>query len=219
MDARGDAPATGSRLLELSQVILGVRDLDAATRRMEALGLTVLDGGVHPGVGTANRVVPLGRQYLELLGVVDEAEARAGWYGRALLAAIAGGDRFVRWSLRTDRIEEVAARLGLTPEGRQRVRPDGVRLTWKAAGIAGAAELGWLPFFMQWEVPAQYPGVQPVRHANGAQGVAWIEVATPEPERLARWTEAADVSIRLVPGAPGLRRVALATDAGEVVIG
>jgi hypothetical protein len=206
-------------VLELSQVILGVRDLDAATRRMEALGLTVLDGGAHPGVGTANRVVPLGRQYLELLGVVDEAEARAGWYGRALLAAIAGGDRLVRWSLRTDRIDEVAARLGLTPEGRQRVRPDGVRLTWKAAGIAPAAELGWLPFFMQWDDPAQYPGVQPVRHANGANGVAWIEVAGPDPDRLARWTEGADVPLRVVPGAPGLRRVALATDRGEIVIG
>jgi hypothetical protein len=206
-------------VLELSQVILGVRDLDAATRRMEALGLSVLDGGVHPGVGTANRVVPLGRQYLELLAVVDEAEARAGWYGRALLAAIAGGDRFVRWSLRTDRIDEVAAPLGLSLAPRQRVRPDGVRLTWQAAGIEPAAELGWLPFFMQWDDPAQYPGVQPVRHANGARGVAWIEVATPDPERLARWTEGADVPLRVVPGAPGLRRVALATDGGEVVIG
>jgi hypothetical protein len=206
-------------MLELSQVILGTRDLDVATRRMEALGLTVLDGGMHPGVGTANRVIPLGRQYLELLGVVDEAEARAGWYGRALLAAIAGGDRFVRWSLRTDGIEAVATRLGLSAEPRQRVRPDGVRLTWKAAGIAPAAELGWLPFFMQWDDPAQYPGGQPVRHASGATGVAWIEVATPAPDRLARWTEGAEVPLRLTPGEPGLRRVALAADAGEIVIG
>ena len=206
-------------MLELSQVILGVRDLDAATRRMEALGLTVLDGGVHPGVGTANRVVPLGRQYLELLGVVDEAEAQAGWYGRALQAAIAGGDRFVRWSLRTDRIGEIASRLGLAAEPRQRVRPDGIRLSWQAAGIALAAELGWLPFFMQWDDPAQYPGAQPVRHASGATGVAWIEVATPEPDRLARWTQGAEVPLRVVPGVPGLRRVALATDGGEIVIG
>jgi hypothetical protein len=206
-------------VLELSQVILGTRDLDDATRRMEALGLTVLDGGVHPGVGTANRVIPLGRQYLELLGVVDEAEARAGWYGRALLAAIAGGDRLVRWSLRTDGIEAVATRLGLSAEPRQRVRPDGVRLTWKAAGIAPTAELGWLPFFMQWDDPAQYPGGQPVRHASGAHGVAWIEVATPAPDRLARWTEGAEVPLRLTPGEPGLRRVALAADAGEIVIG
>ena len=63
-------------MLELSQVIYGVRDLDAATQRLHALGLNVLDGGRHPGLGTANRIIPLGSAYLELLGVVDETEAR-----------------------------------------------------------------------------------------------------------------------------------------------
>src|SRR5678816_207162 len=103
-------------MLELGQVILGVRDLDAASRRMEGLGFTVLDGGVHPGLGTANRIIPLGRQYLELLGVVDPALASAQWYGQALLARIADGDRLVRWSLRTDQIEKIAGALGLVPE-------------------------------------------------------------------------------------------------------
>ena len=122
-------------MLELGQVVLGVRDLDAATRRMEALGFSVLDGGVPPGLGTANRIIPLGRQYLELLGVMDAALAAANWYGQALLARIADGDRLVRWSLRTDRIEEVAGALGLTAERRVRLRPDGRRLTWRAAGL------------------------------------------------------------------------------------
>ncbi|PYM52268.1 MAG: VOC family protein, partial [Candidatus Rokuibacteriota bacterium] len=47
-------------MLELGQVVLGVRDLEAATRRMEAEGFAVQDGGVHPGLGTANRIIPLG---------------------------------------------------------------------------------------------------------------------------------------------------------------
>ena len=132
LNPRLQAALRPARVLELSQVILGVRDLDAATHRMEALGLTVLDGGVHPGVGTANRIVPLGRQYLELLGVVDEALARAGGYGRALLAAIADGDRLVRWSLRTDRIEEVAARLGLSRGGAPADAP-----RWRPAHVEG----------------------------------------------------------------------------------
>jgi len=96
-------------VLELSQVIYGVRDLYSATERMQALGLTVLDGGRHPGLGTANRVIPLGSTYLELLGVVDEAEARSNDYGGALLRQIAEGDRLVRWSLRTDDLDTVAA--------------------------------------------------------------------------------------------------------------
>jgi hypothetical protein len=40
-------------MLRLSQIIFGVNDLDAATSRFRALGFDVLDGGVHPGVGTA----------------------------------------------------------------------------------------------------------------------------------------------------------------------
>lgn len=55
--------------MTIGQVILGVRDLDASTREFEALGLRVVDGGNHPGLGTANRVIPLGTTYLELLGV------------------------------------------------------------------------------------------------------------------------------------------------------
>ena len=107
---------------------------DAATRRFERMGLSVLDGGRHPGVGTANRVIPLGRQYVELLGVVDEQAAQATEYGRSLLARTKDRDRLVRWSLRTDDIESVARRLGLAVQPRSRVRPDGVRLTWRAAG-------------------------------------------------------------------------------------
>src|SRR6185437_7033571 len=100
-------------MLELSQVIYGVRDLDAATQRIEALGLTVLDGGRHPGLGTANRIVPLGAAYLERLGVVDEAEARHNNYGMAMLRQIAAGDRLVRWSLRTADLDTVAAERSL----------------------------------------------------------------------------------------------------------
>jgi hypothetical protein len=87
-------------VLALSQIILGVQDLDAATVRMRALGLEVLDGGVHPGLGTANRIVPLDGQYLELLGVVDRAQAASNEYGQAVIRGTAQGDRLVRWSLR-----------------------------------------------------------------------------------------------------------------------
>lgn len=206
-------------MLELGQVILGVRDLDAATRRLAALGFEVLDGGVHPGLGTANRIIPLGRQYLELLGVVDATLAATQWYGQALLARIADGDRLVRWSLRTDRIEAVAAGLGLVPERRQRMRPDGRLLTWRAAGLREAAAESWPPFFMQWDDPADFPGALAARHQNGAGGVAWLEVATPDPGRLERWRAGGEVPLRVVDGPPGLRRVAIATRDGELILG
>ena len=112
-------------MLVLSQMIVGVASLDDATERFRGLGFDVVDGGVHPGVGTANRVIPLGEQYIERLGVMSAGEARASAYGRALLREIDDGDRLVRWSLRTDAIDDVAARLGLEVERRRRIRPDG----------------------------------------------------------------------------------------------
>jgi len=209
-------PAT----LRLSQVIFGVRDLDAAADRLRALGFDVLDGGVHPGVGTANRVVPLGDEYVELLGVVDPDLAAASDYGRSLMRAVESGDRLVRWSLRTDDIEAVAARLGLVVEARRRTRPDGVLLTWRAAGLSLALADASTPFFMQWDDPAQYPGLMPARHPNGARRVAWLEVAPADADRLARWSAGATAPLRVVGDAasPGLLRVAVETDDGEVVL-
>jgi hypothetical protein len=205
--------------LTLSQVILGVRDLQAAADAVASQGFTVVDGGAHPGLGTANRIVPLGDAYLELLGVVDHAAASSNWFGRALIGAIADGDRLVRWSLRTDDIDAAAGRLGLVAERRSRIRPDGVRLTWRAAGIALSLQQPWLPFFMQWDDPADYPGATPVRHPNGATGVAWLELTPEEPETLRRWTAPGEPPIRVVDGPPGLHRVGIATAAGVVVLG
>ena len=119
----------------IGQVILGVQDLEASTARFETLGFAVVDGGKHPGLGTANRVIPLGNAYLELLGVIDRAEAAASPFGQSLLGRISAGDRLVRWSIRTERIEEDCRRLGLVAERRQRMRPDGALLMWQAAGL------------------------------------------------------------------------------------
>lgn len=206
-------------MLVLSQVIVGVRDLDAATGRFRALGFDVVDGGVHPGVGTANRVIPLGDQYLELLGVVAPDEAQASEYGRSLLRAIADGDRLVRWSLRTDDIDGVAARLGVAAERRERMRPDGELLTWQAAGLDVALADATMPFFMQWDRADQYPGATSARHRNGARGVSSLSVTPTEADRFDRWTAGADVPLRIrTAPTPGLWSVGVETDQGELVI-
>ena len=71
-------------MLALSQVIYGVQNLDVATRQIESRGFTVVDGGRHPGLGTANRIVPLGDAYFEILGIVDRQEALRNPFGSAL---------------------------------------------------------------------------------------------------------------------------------------
>jgi hypothetical protein len=205
-------------MLELSQLIYGVRDLDAASARIAARGLTVLDGGRHPGLGTANRIVPLGSAYFEILGVVDEAEARANAYGAVLLRQIAAGDRLVRWSLRTDDIEHVAAARGLMPEARSRRRPDGTLLTWRAAGLARSLAEGWLPFFMQWDDPAHYPGALRAEHPARPLGVAWLSLTPRDPDQLRRWVGEATPPLRLLDGAAGLHQVCLHTATGPLVL-
>ena len=62
--------------LQIDHVLIAVADLADVAREIEArYGLASVEGGRHPGWGTANRIVPLGETYLELIAVVDEAEA------------------------------------------------------------------------------------------------------------------------------------------------
>lgn len=206
--------------MTIGQVILGVVDLDAAARSYEAMGFTVIDGGAHPGLGTANRVIPLGTSYLELLGVIDRDEAAESEFGRSLLAKTADGDRLVRWSIRTEEIDQVGARLGIVPEARQRLRPDGTMLTWRAAGLELSLRDAWLPFFMQWDEPDQFPGAIPVVHPIGECALAWLQVSTPDTNRLARFTFGqADLPLRVETDGDGIIAAAISTPTGAVVIG
>src|SRR5919108_3907309 len=117
-------------MFELDHVIVRVADLDEAGERFDAkYGLGSVFGGRHAGIGTANRIVPLGRDYLELLAVVDPDEhAQSG-------LSLPDPEALVGWMVRTDDIEGVAARLGLTVRSLSRTREDGVRLEWKLAGL------------------------------------------------------------------------------------
>jgi glyoxalase-like protein len=127
-------------------------------------GLTAIAGGRHPGVGTANAIVPLGgSQYLELITVVDRSEAeRAPLRGR-VLNALDSGAIFAGWALRSDDLEAAGATLRLGDlAGGARDRPDGIRLKWRTAELGGGA----LPFLIQW-TSSEHPGAagspRPVR--------------------------------------------------------
>ena len=113
--------------LRMDHVIYAVDDLDeAAAGLFDREGLASVPGGRHEGWGTANRIVPLGPDYLELVGVVDRQAAEASSFGRLVLDA---GDGLVGWSIGTDDLDRVASRLGLEIVRGKRKRPDGVRLT------------------------------------------------------------------------------------------
>lgn len=88
--------------MQIDHIVIGVRDLGAAAQFEDRYGLTAIEGGRHPGWGTANRLVPLGAAYLELVTGVDEAEASNSDFGRlATFAKRADAELAHRWSDRS----------------------------------------------------------------------------------------------------------------------
>ena len=190
-------------------------DLDTATARLEAEGLEVVEGGRHERFGTRNRILPLGASYLELLAVEDRELAEASEFGRSLLARTAEGDRLARWSIRTDRIDDVAAGLDLEVEDRSRAHPDGRTLRWRSAGMVPSLRDPSRPFFMQW-ADEDWPGREPAGH--DARLVA-LAVQVPDRGALERWTLGVDLPLAVADGEADLVSVTLRVAGREVVLG
>jgi hypothetical protein len=203
--------------LAIDHVILRVEDLDAAaTRLLDEFGLASVPGGRHPEHGTANRIVPLGDSYLELVAVVDPDEAATSEFGRWVGGQDSGFPALDALCLRSDDIDALSARLDLEPFAMGRRRPDGVELTWRLAGLEAAIREG-LPFFMQWDVPPELlPGRTPVDHPSGARRITEVEVSG-DVDRLQRWVGEAR-GVRMIEGPLSITTVTVETDKGEITL-
>jgi hypothetical protein len=205
-------------MIAIDHVILVAADLEkAAASLFETHGLASLPGGRHPGHGTANRIVPLGDSYLELMGVVDVAEAATSPMGRWALQHRRPDPIPVAMCLRTDDIGPIAAALGETPQAMHRIRTDGVRLSWQLAGVGGMFEQG-LPFFIQWELaPGDHPAAGVAPHRIIPTGIAGVVVG-PVVGPVARMV-AGVPGVTITRGQPGVRWVDVATTTGTVRLG
>jgi hypothetical protein len=208
----------GDRLV---QAIVLVTDLAVARRDMESQGFAVFEGGRHPGRGTANLIVPFGRQYLEFLAVVDEDEARSSSQGRPVVAALAQrGTGLARWSVEPENIEETAGRVGLPVERRQRTLPDGRAVTWRSVAVDKAWAEPWRCAFMAWDNPATHPARSGSSHPNGASGFARLDVAVPSIPAALSWlggTVPSGVALR-DDGHGGDLSLHLASPTGAIVV-
>jgi catechol 2,3-dioxygenase-like lactoylglutathione lyase family enzyme len=201
----------------IDHVVYAVRDLDAAARRYrDEYGLSSIPGGRHPRWGTANRIVPLGATYLELLAVEDPSVAPD--IARPLLEATEESDRWYSICVADDDLEATAARLGLEVRPGARTRPDGAEVRWRGAGFDDPNRPPWLPFFITWDVPDELlPGRAPAPpHPSGAVGIEAVEVGG-DPAVLRAWLGDVALPIAVVGDEPGVRAVRLATDRGGVV--
>jgi hypothetical protein len=202
--------------VRVDHVIYAVCDLDAAAARFwEEFGLASVAGGRHPGWGTANRIVPLGEEYVELIGVVDEPEAKASGFGARVLEAASGGERLIGWAVASDDLQGIAERLELEVADGERERPDGSKLRWQLAGMERSLT-GFYPLFVQWSGPAErHPGRAPVQHRVRPRAITRIEL-TGEEDALREYLGESELPLRIIAGSPGISAAAVGTDAGEI---
>jgi hypothetical protein len=199
-------------------VLVAVTDLAAAARAIEARhGLASVDGGRHPGWGTVNRIVPLGDTYVELITVVDPAEAAGSAFGSWVAAGATSEGRPLGWAVRTDDLDEVAGRLDLVVEAKSRKDASGRTLRWRVAGIEESAAEPSLPFFLEWGDATPFPGRAPVTHPAGAVEIASLELEG-DRQRLADWLGSHRLPIAVREGAPAVAGVILSGASGEFTL-
>jgi hypothetical protein len=186
--------------VRIDHVIYATRDLDRAAARLESeLGVAALGGGRHEGLGTHNRILPLGGGYLELLAVCDPEEAASSILGAALQTRIEQrGEGLMGWAVALDDVKPVAARLGtsITTIARQ-------GMTARLTGIAESLRRPFLPFFITRDSGVEDPGA-----TGAAGGIAWIEVAG-DRALLDDWLGGAELPVRIAKGPCGVCAVGI----------
>ena len=206
-------------MLRLDHVVYAVPDLDeAAVRFRGEFGLDSTEGGRHERWGTANRIVPLGDQYLELVTAVDEPMAAETRFGKGVLERAARGGGWFTMAAVADDLEAVASRLGIEVGSGSRTRPDGQTVRWRMAGLDDPRREAGMPFFLTWDVPDElHPGRARAGHGVRATGLGRVEVGG-DPERLRTWLGGDELPIRVTDGEPGIHRVAISIPDGELMI-
>ncbi len=175
----------------VDHAIIGVADLDAAAHDYAGkLGFAVGAGGVHPGMGTHNRLIVLDPEYIELLARVPDAEVSPLSPVGAMLRRAPG---CIGFALGSDDIEADVAAMrerGLTvdgpSEGRLETAP-GVARGWRTARPRDDARLGadaWrLPFLIEHDSAGRERLERIARpgglhaHAVGARSLSHLTIA------------------------------------------
>lgn len=203
---------------ELDHVVVAVTDLAAAARAIEdEYGLRAEGGGRHPSWGTANRIVPLGDAYLELVTTVDPAAAARSSFGRWIAASQSKLLSPLGWAVRTNDLDDVASRLGLTIEAGSRTGSSGELVRWRLAGVEQAAAEPALPFFIEWAPGTELPGRARTDHTAGEIRIAEVRVSG-DSHDINAWLGAHHVPIDIGTGRSAITAVVLASASGDQIV-
>jgi hypothetical protein len=183
----------------IDHLVLCVRDLDAARRVYERLGFTLTPKALHP-FGTANSLVQLRGNFLELLAVADRRlikPAGEGAFGFAafnerFLAAREGMSMLVFASDDARRDQREFAASGLDTYApfdfsRQAVLPDGSAVTvgFSLAFVTETRMPEAAFFVCQQHAPQYFWKPEYQTHRNGALTVEEVVMVAPDPAAFA----------------------------------
>jgi len=143
-------------------ILVGSSNLEAAIDWFEQkTGVRPAVGGRHPGRGTRNALVSLGKpHYFELLAP-DPEQPNVDTARLRVFRSLSTPAPYT-WAARTHHMEatrQAAEKAGLKFEGPtpgSRKRPDGRTLEWSSLALADDFD-GLLPFFIQWGPNAVHP--------------------------------------------------------------
>jgi hypothetical protein len=194
-----------------------------AARLAQELGVTPVDGGIHPRFGTRNINLPLaGGRYVEVVTVLDHPASDKAPFGQAVRARSEVGGGWLGWVVGVTDMSEAERRLGRESVAGSRHRPDGVEHKWRQLGVKGLLADPQLPFYIEWQDGCPHP-------SDGATTdvlITGLQIAG-DPERVREWlggrpadTISSDIDFTFVAphGTPGLLSVTFGTSKGPVTI-
>jgi hypothetical protein len=190
----------------IDHLVYGVPRLDSGIEDLERrLGARAAAGGRHPGRGTHNALLGLGAQtYLEIIARDPDKEPPAGPLPFALESLTE--PRLVGWAIRIHGIDAFVDRVraaGYDPgpiREMSRLRPDGVRLTWRLAQDPPGGRSLVVPFVIDW-----LDAAHPAESAPAGVTLAQLSAVHPDPGSVRPALEALGAGIAVDEGpAPAL---------------
>jgi hypothetical protein len=207
----------------LDHLLLGCSDLDQGIAFVEKqTGVRPAVGGVHPGRGTRNALLALGKgRYLEV--IAPDPQQKEAPKVRAELPAmlkLLAAPLLVDWAVHTLNVEAVAERLRKFniafhgPTAGSRARPDGKMLHWQTLNLDNDHD-GLLPFFIEWGADTTHPSAD----APAGCRLENFAVAGPDPDALAAEFQRLGIDVQVEHGAKPKLVSRIVGPGGEMLLG